>query len=347
MLRDFRSYARLGLELEPGVVLVAGPNGAGKTNLLEALHLGTQGFSPRTRSDVQMVRFGAAAGRVQLAGTNAAAPFEADVVLSPREARRVRLNGGALRSAEQLRHELRTLVFTPDRLAVVKGGPAARRAYVDRSLGRLFPSRATLPTEYAAAVGQRNAALRHVASGTASVDAVSPWTSTVVTLGSSLVATRREAKDLLGPAFAEYAGRLGLAAATLTYEGDEPTHAELERRLERDLERGFTSSGPHLHDIGLETGGREIRSYGSQAEQRICVLALVLAEGLTLSERDGGAPLILLDDVLSELDGDRRRALGELISTGGQTVVTTTAAAALPIEPDQSLVVSPGSVRAV
>jgi len=326
-------------------VLVSGPNGAGKTNLLEALHMGTQGFSPRARSDAQIVRFGAEAGRVRLAGTNATTGFEADVVLSPREARRARLNGGALRSPEQLRHELRTLVFTPDRLAVVKGGPATRRAYVDRSLGRLFPSRASLPVDYAAAVGQRNAALRRIAAGASSTDALSPWTDAVVTLGTSLVATRRETVSLLAPAFAEYAGRLGLVAATLAYEGEEPTHDEVERRLERDLERGLTGVGPHLHDIRLEAGGRELRSYGSQGEQRICVLALVLAEGLTLSERTGSAPLILLDDVLSELDGDRRRALGELISRGGQTVVTATAAPALPIEPDQSLVVSSGTVR--
>ncbi len=325
--------------------MVSGPNGAGKTNLLEALHMGTQGFSPRARSDAQIVRFGAEAGRVRVAGVKATTRFETDVVLSSREARRARLNGSALRSAEQLRHELQTLVFTPDRLAVVKGGPATRRAYVDRSLSRLFPSRASLPIDYAAAVGQRNASLRRVAAGTSSADALSPWTEAVVTLGTSLVTTRRKTIDLLAPSFAEYAGRLGLVAATLAYEGEEPTHDEAEQRLERDLERGLTGAGPHLHDIRLEAGGRELRSYGSQGEQRICVLALVLAEGAMLSETTGGAPLILLDDVLSELDGERRRALGELISDGGQTVVTATAAAALPIEPDQSLVVSSGTVE--
>ena len=325
-------------------MLVSGPNGAGKTNLLEALHMGTQGFSPRARSDAQIVRFGAEAGRVRLAGVNATTGFEADVVLSPHEARRARLNGGAWRSGGQLRHELRTLVFTPDRLAVVKGGPATRRAYVDRSLGRLFPSRASLPVDYAAAVGQRNAALRRIAVGASSADALSPWTDAVVTLGTSLVGTRRETIDLLAPSFAEYAGRLGLDAATLVYEGEGPTHDEVERRLERDLERGITGAGPHLHDIRLEAGGRELRNYGSPGGQRVWGLALVLAEGLTLSERTGSAPLILLDDVLSELDGERRRALGELISGGGQTVVTVTAVAALPIEPDQSLVVSSGTV---
>jgi DNA replication and repair protein RecF len=323
---------------------VTGANGAGKTNLLEALHVGTQGFSPRARSDAQLVRFGAATARIGVAGTRAGAPVEVDVVLAPGDTRRVRLNGDVLRSAEALRAELQTLVFTPDRLGVVKGGPAARRAYVDRSLGRLFPSRAQLPAEYTAALGQRNAALRRVSAGASSEDAISPWTQRVAGLGSSLVDARREVLGVLEPPFGDRAARLGLSAATLSYEGDPPTAAELDARLERDLERGVTGAGPHLHEIRIEAAGRDLRSYGSQGEQRVAVLALVLAEATAIVDRNGASPLVLLDDVLSELDGDRRRALGELISDGGQTVVTATAAAALPVEPAQSLLVTPGRV---
>ena len=326
-------------------MLVSGPNGAGKTNLLEALHVGTQGFSPRARSDAQMVRFGAVAGRVQVDGLNGTTRFETDVVLSPGESRRARLNGDGLRSAEQLRHELRTLVFTPDRLAIVKGAPATRRAYLDRSLGRLFPAKATLPVEYAAAVGQRNAALRRIAAGASSRDALGPWTDTVVSLGEVLVQARTALVRVLAPPFAACAERLGLETATVSYEGEPPTVTDYDRRLEKDLERGLTGSGPHLHDVRLESCGRELRSFGSQGEQRIAVLSLVLAEAEMLAETTGLTPLILLDDVLSELDGDRRRALGEMILDRGQAVVTATAAAALPAEPTQSLIVSPGEVR--
>jgi DNA replication and repair protein RecF len=344
-LRDFRSYARLELELEPGLVLVSGPNGAGKTNLLEALHVGTQGFSPRSRSDSQIIRFGADAGKVRVRGVRAGTPFEADVVLNPREARRARLNGSGLRSAEQLRHELQTLVFTPDRLAVVKGGPAVRRSYLDRTLGRFFPGRAQLPAEYAAALGQRNAALRRVAVGVSSKAALVPWTEAVAVSGATLVEARTETVELLAEEFGECAGHLGLANATLAYEGDAATAAELESRLDRDLERGVTGAGPHLHDVRLEAGGRELRTYGSQGEQRVAVLALVLAEAGTLAERTAAPPLVLLDDVLSELDGERRLALAEIIARAGQTVVTATAASALPAEPAQSLQVTPGEVR--
>jgi DNA replication and repair protein RecF len=326
-------------------VLLHGPNGAGKTNLLEGLHVGTQGFSPRARSDAQMVRFGAEAARVALRGTNAETAFETDVVLAPRDARRAHLNGARLASAERLRLELRTLVFTPDRLAVVKGAPATRRAYVDRSLGRLSPAKASLPVEYAAAVGQRNAGLRRLRAGSSTSGALRPWTERVVELGIELVAARAEAVGTLATPFAELSGYLGLEAAAIAYDGESPTIGELDARLERDLERGITGAGPHLHDVRLEAGGRDLRSFGSQGEQRMAVLALVLAEADVLKSRSAGAPLVLLDDVLSELDGDRRRALAEIVAKGGQTVITATARAALPGEPAQTLAVSPGRIR--
>ena len=333
------------MALEPGVVLVSGANGSGKTNLLEALHVGSQGFSPRTRRDARMIRFGAQAARVGLRGSNGGTGFESDVTLHAAEPRRARLNGERLASAEHLRSKLRTLVFTPDRLAVVKGGPATRRAYLDRSLGRLIPGRSSLPGEYASAIAQRNAALRRAAQGVSSRDALAPWTEAVATLAFALVEARREAVVLLSEGFSEYAERLGLESATLEYDGDAPSSRELEESLDRDLERGVTGVGPHLHDVRIAAAARELRSFGSQGEQRIAVLALVLAEARSLAERTGSAPLVLLDDVLSELDGDRRRYLAELLSDGGQVVVTATAAAAYPSEPSQSLVVSEGRIR--
>jgi DNA replication and repair protein RecF len=328
-------------------VLVTGPNGAGKTNLLEALHVGTQGFSPRTRADAQLVRFGADGGRIHLRGANGLSRFEAEVSLSARETRRARFNGSVLRSAEQLRLELRTLVFTPDRLAVVKGAPATRRAFLDRSLSRLFPARASISAEYAAALGQRNAALRRVGVGASTRDALTPWTDAVVGLGRSLVESRRETLVALGAEYPSAAAELGLADATLEYVGEPTTLAEYEERLPRDVERGLTGAGPHLHDMRLAaSGGRDLRTFGSQGEQRVAVLALVLAEARVLAERSGMPPLVLLDDVLSELDDQRRGALATLVSGGGQVVITATSPTAFPLDPAQLLVVSPGMARA-
>jgi DNA replication and repair protein RecF len=327
-------------------VLVVGPNGAGKTNLLESLHVGTQGFSPRTRVDAQLIRFGESSARVALAGARGDSPVEVEVVLRAGEAKRARLNGAPLRAAEQLRAEVATLVFTPDRLAVVKGGPAVRRAYFDRALGRLAPARATLSAEYGAAVAQRNAALRRIAGGFSSREALAPWTESVASLGAVLVEARREVVAALAPPFAERAGELGLSDAELRYDAEPPTVEELEQRYDRDLQRGATGAGPHLDDVAVLAGGMDLRSFGSQGEQRLTVLSLLLAEAELLYERSGIPPLLLLDDVLSELDPERRRILAERIARRGQTLVTSTTAAALPTEPDQLLEVSPGCVEA-
>ena len=324
---------------------MTGPNGAGKTNLLESLHVGTQGFSPRTRSETQLIRFGADAGRVSLRGRRAGSQLELEVTLRAGEGKQAKLNGAVLRAAEQLRAEVTTLVFTPDRLAVVKGGPAVRRAYFDRVLGRLSPSRQSLPADYAAVLAQRNAALRRVAAGFSSRDALEPWTAQVAGLGRALVEARVEALALLAPRFANHAEELGLPAARLFYSGAPPTEAGLEERLERDLDRGSTGLGPHLDDVALVSGTRDLRSFGSQGEQRLTVLSLLLGEAELIAERRGLPPLLLLDDVLSELDLPRRRILAARLATHGQSLVTATEAAALPIEPAQLLAVELGEVR--
>jgi DNA replication and repair protein RecF len=171
---------------------------------------------------------------------------------------------------------------------------------------------------------------------------LAPWTARVAELGAALVQARREAVAQLDPAFAERAGELGLAAAVLRYEGEEPTVEELERRSARDAERGWTSIGPHLDDVAILAGDRDLRGFGSQGEQRIAVLSLLLGEADLLVERSGIPPLLLLDDVLSELDPERRRILADRIARRGQTLVTSTTAEALPTEADQVLEVTPG-----
>ena len=326
-------------------MLAVGPNGVGKTNLLESLHVGTQGFSPRTRNDAQLIRFGETAGRIGVVGRRDSVPLEIELVLGIGSGKRAKLNGAPLHSAEQLRGETATLVFTPDRLGIVKGAPAVRRAYFDRALGRLSPARAQLPAEYGAVIAQRNAALRRVAAGISSRDALEPWTEQAAELGAALVAARREVLVLLGPPFGERAGELGLDDAELRYDGTPPTTAALTERLDRDLDRGATGLGPHLDDVVIASATRELRSFGSQGEQRLAVLALLLAEAELLAERRGIPPLLLLDDVLSELDPARRRILAARVGRAGQAVVTATDAAMLPAEPDQLLEVSPGAVR--
>ena len=322
-------------------MLVVGRNGVGKTNLLESLHVATQGFSPRTRHDGQLIRFGETAARVSVAGQRGSSPVEATITLRQGQAKEARLNGAKLPSAESLRRELSTLVFTPDRLAVVKGGPAARRAYFDRVLGRVFPARAGAPQEYLAALAQRNAALRRVQARLSDRTALEPWTERVAVLGAYLVDLRRSTIETLAPPFAERAAELGVPDAALGYDAVAPTTETLEARLAQDIDRGTTGLGPHLDDVLVTSGDRDLRQFGSQGEQRLAVLSLLLAEAELLPE----PPLLLLDDVLSELDLGRRQVLAERISTLGQAMITATHASALPLEPSQVVEVEPGTAR--
>jgi DNA replication and repair protein RecF len=291
------------------------------------------------------VRFGEQAARIVLRGDRGGAALELQVTLRLGEGKRAALNGSPLRTAEQLRSEVATLVFTPDRLAVVKGGPAARRAYFDRVLGRLSPARASLSADYGGAVAQRNAALRRVSAGFSSPDALTPWTARVAELGARLAEARAEAVDAVAPRFTERAAELGLPEGRIAYVGEPLTPEALEARLDRDLERGVTGLGPHLDDVAIECAARELRAYGSQGEQRLAVLSLLLAEAELLAERGPGPPLLLLDDVLSELDERRRAILAERIRGSGQTLVTATSADSLPTVPDQLIEVTPGAAR--
>ncbi len=319
-------------------MLVTGENGAGKTSLLEAIHLGTQGFSPRTRNDGRMIRDGEQAAAVGLELTRAAVRHRVRVKLAAGAGKVAELNGTRLPSAESLRREFPTLVFTPDRLAVVKGGPAVRRAYIDRALSRLVPTESGLPQDYAAALAQRNAALRRVQLGLAPKEVVAPWTARVAELGTRLVEARRRAASALEPGFRDHLERFGLFGGTLSYDGEPPSADALESRLDADVARGTTGAGPHLDDLSI-SAGRELRGFGSQGEQRLAVLALLLAEAELLSP----APLLLLDDVLSELDTRRREALAEALAGLGQTLITATHPSALPVEPARLVEVGRGT----
>ena len=323
---------------------MTGPNGVGKTNLLEALHVGSQGFSPRTRAEAQLVRFGEEAARVVLAGSEGGR-VETAVAIGAREPKQIRLNGAPLASADELRARVSALAFLPDRLAIVKGGPIVRRAYFDRMLGRVFPARSQLPAAYGRALAQRNEGLRRTRAGLSSREAVEPWTAQVAELGTELDRARAELVGLVAPGFGANAELLGLEGGTIAYEARELSVEELDGRFERDLARGVTGAGPHLRDVSITAARRELRSFGSQGEQRAAVLALVLAESALVLERRGAPPLLLLDDVLSELDDVRRAALLRALPPGGQTVVTATSEGALPSSADAPAVrvsVTPG-----
>ena len=323
-------------------MLVVGPNGVGKTNLLESLHVATQGFSPRTRQDAQLIRFGETAGRIAVDGTRDALRLELSVTLRQGQAKEARLNGARLPSAESLRREVATLVFTPDRLAVVKGGPAARRAYFDRVLGRLFPARAGMPQDYAATLAQRNAALRRVHFGLA------PARVARAVDGAHRRACRG-ARRRNGARRSRRSHRPSRSAPTSSgcrLRDSATTRRRRPRRTSKRASRATSSavrpgSGRTSTTCWSRAATATCASTARRASSGFAVLSLLLAEAELLPT----PPLLLLDDVLSELDLGRRRVLAERVAGMGQTMITATHASALPIEPAQLVEVEHGSAR--
>jgi len=333
-LRDFRTYAAVDVRIGPGITVVHGANGAGKTNLVEGLYFGCTGRSCRTSNEREVVRFGAQAARVEVVlegGHELAVGFE------PGEAKRFRVDGAPVERLSDAPERPLVGVFLPDRLELVKGAPGVRRAHIDQVVAALWPGRAATRRDYAQALAQRNALLSRIRGGRADRSSISAWDAELARHAIALRDDRGRAVALLADRFAALATDLGLRGApelryrprTSAATAAELT-AELAERLDGDLDRGFTGHGPHRDDLVFSRDGRELRAYGSQGEQRIALLALLMAERDALAEERSAPPLLLLDDVMSELDEARRGLLVERLAAGGQSVITTTELSHVP-----------------
>ena len=335
--RGFRSLADLDLDLETGITAVVGPNGAGKTNLLESLAFGLTGRSFRTNDRRELIAFGGPLARVEVLTATAAEVAHAFVAsVSRAEGRRHLLDGAPLDPSRPPAARPHLAIFSPDRLSLVKGPPGERRAELDRLVAALWPGRADLRRRYGQALAQRNALLGRVAGGVAPATELDAWDGALAAAAAPLIAAREEAASRLAPAFAVAGDELGLGdQASLRYapraEGDaEAIREELGDRREADLRLARCSWGPHLDELQIASNGRSLRRYGSQGQQRAGLLALLFAEREALLESGAPAPLMLLDDVMSELDGERRRLLTERLSLAGQALLTATDATELP-----------------
>ena len=336
-LRDFRSYEAADVDLGPALTVLHGPNGAGKTNLLEGIYFGCTGRSFRTANDREAVRFGAAVSRIELEAQDADGKHCFSVGFAPGEPKRLRADGVAVERLTDVEPRPLVCVFAPDRLELVKGAPTLRRAHLDALVAAVWPGRAQTRHSYARALAQRNALLGRIRAGAATRDALVAWDSELARHGIALRDDRAAAVALVDAGFAGHADALGLYGdVELTYRPRTRAAtatelaAELAERVQADLDRGFTGHGPHRDDLAIRLGGRELRVYGSQGQQRLGLLALLLAERDALTAARDGAPLLLLDDVTSELDTERRARLVELVAASGQTVIATTDTAHVP-----------------
>jgi DNA replication and repair protein RecF len=245
-------------------------------------------------------------------------------------------------------------VFLPDRLELLKGPPSVRRAHLDQVVAAFWPGRDADRRAYAGALAQRNSLLARIRSGAASRSSLPSWDLQLARHALALRENRARAVALLVGSFAERANQLGLQGqAQLEYrprtraDSEEELVTELQERIERDLQRGFSTHGPHRDELALLRDGRELRVFGSQGEQRLALLALLLCERSALAQERGRIPLMLLDDVMSELDSERRELLANELRSGGQSIIATTDLGHVPGAMDASVArlrISPGAI---
>ncbi len=353
-LRDFRTYTRAEAHLGEGLTVVHGANGAGKSNLLEALYFGCTGYSQRTRSERELVRFGAQAARVSVRLTEEGRPHELAVGFQPGSPKHMTVDGAPVEHLTGVEQRPLVSVFSPDRLELLKGAPTLRRAHLDQLVVALWPPRAATRRDYSRALAQRNALIAGIRASRASRATLPTWDLELARHALALRDDRAAVISMLSEPFAERAVQLGLSGEPrLAYRprskaaSVEEFIAELEQRLSSDLERGFSTHGPHRDELAILRDDHELRSYGSQGEQRLALLALLMAERAVLARERDHVPLMLLDDVMSELDLTRRELLAHELRDTGQSVVATTDLAHVPGSGDAEVTrlrISPGAI---
>ena len=330
-LRDFRCYEAAEFELGPGLTIVHGPNGVGKTNLLEGLYFGCTARSFRTANERNLVRFGAAAARVSVFGSDEDGRHELSVGFQPGVPKRLTSDGAPVERLTDAPHRPLVSVFSPDRLELIKGQPGLRRAHLDQLVAAMWPARAATRRGYHEALAQRNALLARIRAGRSAGAALSSWNLTLAEAAAALAADRAAATERIADALTHHAATLGVTGAiTVAYRSRSVGRSAAQladafaERLDADLQRGYSTFGPHRDDLVLTRDGRELRAFGSQGEQRLSLLALMLAERDALAAERSRPPLMLLDDVMSELDSTRRARLADELRAGGQSVISAT-----------------------
>ena len=343
-LKNYRNYGELSLSFDPGTNLLYGDNAQGKTNILEALYYCASAKSHRGSKDREIIRFGEEEAHVKLILRKRDVPYRIDMHLKKNSAKGIAVNGMPIRRASELFGILNAVLFSPEDLNIIKNGPSDRRRFMDLELCQLDRSYVHALVSYNRALVQRNRLLKDISYQPELLETLDLWDSQLVNYGSQLIRARREflarLDPVIGPIHAGLTG--GKEEISVIYDGntDEQEFGNsLMRARESDLRQKITSTGPHRDDIGFfvkrtdaeaslaavpsDRRGMDLRRYGSQGQQRTAALSLKLSEIGLMEQTTGESPVLLLDDVLSELDTDRQKQLLRTISRI-QTVITST-----------------------
>jgi DNA replication and repair protein RecF len=356
-LHSFRSYDELEVPLEAGVTAFIGSNGQGKTNIVEAVDYLSRLTSHRVSADAPLVKQGAERAVVRAAVVKHGRQAVLEVEINPGRSNRARVNRSPLPRARDLVGLVRTVLFSPEDLALVKGDPSERRRFLDDLMMLRSPRLAGVRSDYDRVLRQRNALLKNAAAdrrrgGEYFDSTLAVWDDQLVALGAEVVAARAALVEELGPllaeAYAAVAKDGGRNEATVRYSprlplgepvAGEPLptretvaetfRAELARRRNDEVHRGVTLVGPHRDELTLAIGTLPVKGYASHGESWSYALAMRLAS-YELLRADGDDPVLILDDVFAELDTDRRDRLAELVAGAEQVLVTAAVWADVP-----------------
>jgi len=329
-IENFRNFTRLDVELANSVNIVYGDNANGKTNLIEAIHFCAVGSSQRAGHDRELIRFGEEEAHMQAVvdHSDKSAQRRIDVHLF-KEGRRkgIAIDHMPIKKRSELFGILHVVIFTPEDLRMVKAGPSERRAFVDLELCQLSAVYYHALRQYHQALKQRNNLLKAIAKNRDLLSTLEVWDDPLCRNGTHIMEHRASFIEEIGNIAADIHKDItgGKEELTVTYRPQVVGEYEerLKRSVERDLIIGSTSCGIHKDDISFSINDKDVRVYGSQGQQRTCALSIKLAEIEIIKKRTGHTPVLLLDDVLSELDESRQGFLFKHIE-GLQTVLTCT-----------------------
>jgi DNA replication and repair protein RecF len=331
-MQNFRSYEDASFELGPGVNIIVGPNGSGKTNLLEALLVMARGSSYRVK-DYELVRFGKPWARIDC-HSESGGRRTVKIVVKPEQSKEYEIEGRQFKRLT-MQHTLPVVLFEPNHLRLFAGGSERRRDYLDDLLEQTTPGYGNTRRQYRRALAQRNALLKQGPG--VSKARLFPWDIRLSQLAGVMVRARGDLADRINKDFGKLYKELSKTKTRVAagYNSRWPAETyesqflkKLESSLDDDRQRGFTSTGPHREDLGIEFAGHPVQEIASRGEVRTAVLALKVIELKIIEDIRETTPLLLLDDVFSELDGKRRHALTDYLAPY-QTFVTTTEADAV------------------
>lgn len=356
-LLNFRNYQCLSLEMDKKINLLVGDNAQGKTNILEAIHYAGTFRSHRTNKDAELIKWDEKYFILKISGANQLGNFVLEIGVNREGKRKIKLNGLEKKKAAEVLGTVKVVLFSPEDLSLVKGSPVIRRRFMDNEISQLSPAYYHYLLNYQKLVSQRNTLLKDIRAKRSSVDNLDIWDPQIVSYGSKIINKRIDIlKKIIPLARLIHRkitnGKEELEIKYICNVLDEETPSDLDtafldklvQNRNEDIERAMTTIGPHRDDLSIFINGWEVKSFGSQGQQRTSSLSLKLAELELVKGETGEYPVLLLDDVMSELDEDRRHYLLESVQAKIQTIITATERN-FPIDSGKTYKVERGSVH--